>query len=340
MSHPGILALCPGPCYSPGMNSADLSALWSSLLHPLGRLLLAMCVGLLVANVVEALRWTQPLARLSAPLVRMARLGEAAGASFSLAFFSPSAANALLAESHARGETSGRELVFANLFNSLPSYMVHLPTMLFLLWPVLGPPALVYTGLTLVAAILRTLITALLGHWLLPPLTGEHCVPCRLPGNRVSFRGALRSAWLRFRRRVPRLFLFTIPIYALMFLLQKYGIFQHVQDWLGAGAPWMGPIKPEALGIVLLSLAAEIGASLSAAGSALHMGGLTTADVILALLIGNILSTPMRTIRHQFPAYAGYYSPGLALRLILINQSLRAASMIGVTWLYWRCAIA
>ena len=319
MSHPGILALCPGPCYSPGMNSADLSALWSSLLHPLGRLLLAMCVGLLVANVVEALRWTQPLARLSAPLVRMARLGEAAGASFSLAFFSPSAANALLAESHARGETSGRELVFANLFNSLPSYMVHLPTMLFLLWPVLGPPALVYTGLTLVAAILRTLITALLGHWLLPPLS---------------------SAWLRFRRRVPRLFLFTIPIYALMFLLQKYGIFQHVQDWLGAGAPWMGPIKPEALGIVLLSLAAEIGASLSAAGSALHMGGLTTADVILALLIGNILSTPMRTIRHQFPAYAGYYSPGLALRLILINQSLRAASMIGVTWLYWRCAIA
>ena len=71
-------------------------------------------------------------------------------------------------------------------------------------------------------------------------------------------------------------------------------------------------IRPEALGIVLLSLAAEIGASLSAAGSALHMGGLTPPEVIIALLVGNILSTPMRTVRHQFPAYAGYYSPGLA----------------------------
>lgn len=39
-----------------------------------------------------------------------ARLGEAAGASFSLAFFSPSAANALLAESHARGKQAAENL--------------------------------------------------------------------------------------------------------------------------------------------------------------------------------------------------------------------------------------
>ena len=100
----------------------------------------ALCLGLLIANIVEALRWTRPLARLSAPLVRLARLREAAGASFSMAFFSPAAANALLSESHAKGEISLCELVLANLFNSLPAYMVHLPTMLFMLWPVLGAP--------------------------------------------------------------------------------------------------------------------------------------------------------------------------------------------------------
>ncbi len=316
------------------MNDISLSSLWFSLISPLGRLLLAMCIGLLVANVVEALHWTRLLARLAAPLVRMARLGPISGASFSLAFFSPSASNALLAESHARGDMSGRELVLANLFNSLPAYMVHLPTMLFLLWPVLGPLALVYTGLTLVAAALRTLFTAGLGHWLLP-LPQEGGSPYRQSEERTSFQKALHTAWMRFRRRVPKLFLFTIPIYTLMFLLQRHGVFQALQDWLSLHLPWMSFLKPEALGIVLLSLAAEIGASLSAAGSALDMGGLSEPEVILALLVGNILSTPMRTIRHQFPAYAGYYSPGLALRLILINQSLRAASMIGVTCLYW-----
>ena len=62
--------------------------------------------------------------------------------------------------------------------------------------------------------------------------------------------------------------------------------------------------------------------------------------LIIALLVGNILSTPMRTVRHQFPAYAGYYSPGLAFKLIFYNQLLRTITMIGVTWAYWLCAIA
>ena len=331
-----ILAYPYSPCYfALTMNAIDLPSLWFGLVTPLGRLLLAMCVGLLVANVVEALHWTRPLARLTAPLVRLARLGTVAGASFSMAFFSPAASNALLAESHARGDMSRRELVLANLFNSLPAYMVHLPTMLFLIWPVLGPLALVYTGLTLVAAMLRTLLTAGLGRCLLPPPPEASASSFPQAETPVSFRKAFHTALLRFRRRIPKLFLFTIPIYTLMFLMQRHGVFQALQDWLGLHLPWMSSLKPEALGIVLLSLAAEIGASLSAAGSALDMGGLSETEVVLALLVGNILSTPMRTIRHQFPAYAGYYSPALALQLILVNQSLRAMSMIGVTFLYW-----
>ncbi len=327
-------------CYPIHMNDTDLLALWNALVRPLTRLLLAMCLGLLIANVVEALRWTRPLARISAPLVRLARLRDVAGASFSMAFFSPAAANALLSESHAKGEISLRELVLANLFNSLPAYMVHLPTMLFMLWPVLGTPALIYTGLTLAAAALRTLFTVGLGHFLLPPLREDFCMECRLPQERVTFSSAARKAWQRFRHRLPKLVMFTIPVYVLMYFMQQYGLFRSIEAWLSANTPWMDFIRPEALGIVLLSLAAEIGASLSAAGSALHMGGLSAAEVIVALLVGNILSTPMRTIRHQFPAYAGYYSPGLAFKLILYNQLLRTATMIGVTWIYWKLALA
>ena len=55
-------------------------------------------------------------------------------------------------------------------------------------------------------------------------------------------------------------------------------------------------------------------------------------------MVGNILSTPMRAIRHQLPSYAGFYRPSLALRLILVNQGLRALSMALVTWIY--CLLA
>jgi len=61
--------------------------------------------------------------------------------------------------------------------------------------------------------------------------------------------------------------------------------------------------------------------------------------VVLALLVGNILSTPMRALRHQLPAYSGLFRPRLALRLILANQTLRAAvSMTFVTMAYYYCA--
>ncbi|MFQ8734745.1 MAG: hypothetical protein ACLSAH_00560 [Bilophila wadsworthia] len=127
------------------MIPSDLMPFWLTLGRPLTRLLFAMCIGLLIANIVEALRWTQPLARLSAPLVRSPGCAKPPGRPFH-GLLLPAAANALLSDSHAKGEISLRELVLANLFNSLPAYMVHLPTMLFMLWPCSALPPLSLRG--------------------------------------------------------------------------------------------------------------------------------------------------------------------------------------------------
>jgi hypothetical protein len=42
----------------------------------------------------------------------------------------------------------------------------------------------------------------------------------------------------------------------------------------------------------------------------------------------------VRAVRHQFPYYAGIFKPALALRLIVSNQTLRAASITLVTLAY------
>jgi hypothetical protein len=47
--------------------------------------------------------------------------------------------------------------------------------------------------------------------------------------------------------------------------------------------------------------------------------------------VGNILSSPVRAVRHQFPYYAGIFKPALALNLIISNQALRAGSIALVT---------
>jgi hypothetical protein len=57
-------------------------------------------------------------------------------------------------------------------------------------------------------------------------------------------------------------------------------------------------------------------------------------EIILALLVGNILSSPVRAFRHQFPYYAGIFKPALAMQLIAFSQVFRLFSIIIVTLFY------
>ena len=314
-----------------------------SLLGPMSRVLTGLAAGLFVASFIEGMQWTRHLARFAAPLIRRARLSDAPAAAFALAFFSPASANALLGDAYTRNKLSEREVVLSNLFNSLPSWLTHTPSIFFLTWPVLGFPAVIYTGLTLLAAVARTLFTVGLGRLLLPPLPPARektsAFGCHPPGScsplsPVFWRKGLDSAL----KRLPRLLYIAIPIYVLLFFLQRAGLFEAAEAWLANHTGFLGVLRPEALGIIVLYMAAELGAAVAAAGSLLHGGGLGTPEVVLALLIGNVLSTPMRGLRHQLPSYAAYYPTVLAIKLIVINQGLRALSMLAMTAAYWALA--
>lgn len=309
----------------------DFTHLWHTLLWPLGRLLVSLAVGLLVANLIEALNWTRFLARLAAPVIRVGHLKDVIGASFSMAFFSGMAANSLLAEAYTSGRLSDRELVLANLFNSLPTYFLHLPQMFFITVPFLGPrPAGTYVGLTLFAAILRSAAILVYGRTVLPPLP-EGCLVCHLKDEGFSWKKALRKGWVRFTRRIRSMLLFTVPIYIGFHYLTVLGFFTVLEKWLSDHLAFLSWMTPQAVSIVMFQVVAESSAGLAAAGALLGAGDLTTRQVVLALLVGNVLSTPMRAFRHQFPYYAGIFKPRAAMRLIVHNQAFRAASIVLVT---------
>lgn len=336
-----------------------MEQLFSGLFLPLLRLLCGLLCGLFVANLLEALHWTRPIARVALPFARAAHLGETSAASFPISFISSASANALLGEAYTGGRLSRRELMLANLFNSLPAYLLHTPTIFLLTWPVLGTPALTYVGLTLAAAALRTGLTLAAARRILP--AGGDPAPACAPDTETApeqegepaarnrkhaarqketggpFVQALRIAGRRFLRRVPKLVAITVPVYILVYCLHTWGAFDAVQAWLGAHAGCLAFLRPEALGIVALHMVAELGAALGSAGSALYNGGLSAHEVVLALLAGNILSTPVRALRHQLPSYAAYYAPRTALLLICASQGLRAASMtlVAVAYAFW-----
>lgn len=107
----------------------------------------------------------------------------------------------------------------------------------------------------------------LLARRVLPvPLRG--CMVCPTDeAPPTDWGAALRKAWRRFLRRLPKLVYFTAPIYVLMFLLQRYGFFDLAEQWLAEHMGWLGFLKPQAMGIIVLHLAAELGAALGAAAA-------------------------------------------------------------------------
>ncbi|GFK94875.1 hypothetical protein NNJEOMEG_02723 [Fundidesulfovibrio magnetotacticus] len=304
---------------------------------PLAKLLAGLCVSLLLANLLETLNWTRSLARFARPLVRAGHMRDVTGASFTLAFFSGMAANTMLAEAHRDGTLSDRELILSNLFNSLPTYFLHLPTMLLVAGPFIGPAAFVYVGLTLGAAVLRSAGIVAAGRALLPR-PPEDCLECRLPERGPTWREALAKSWRRFKRRIVKICLITAPIYAAMAWLNQAGFFAAAERFVGERLAFLDWLSPKAASIVVFGMAAEFTAGLAAAGALLNAGELPVKEVVLALLAGNILSTPVRAFRHQFPYYAGIFRPALAMRLIVHNQAFRAASLVAVGVVYWLAA--
>ena len=311
--------------------SLSLHELWHGIGWPLLRLTFFVSIGLLVANLIESLNWTHAVARLAAPLIRTSHLSDICGAAFSMAFFSGVAANSMLAEAYDEEKLTNRELVLANLFNSLPTYLLHLPTLFFIAVPFIKGAAFIYVGLTVGAALFRTLATIVLGRILLPE-PEESCVHCQLGEKaRASGRDILRKSWERFTIRLRRLLSFTVPIYILIYIANKAGLLAWLEAKMAGGAHLLSWLNPASISIITFHVAAEFTAGLAAAGALLGAGTLHTRDLIIALLVGNILSSPVRALRHQFPFYAGIFPPRQAALLIFYNQAFRAGSMLLVT---------
>ncbi|KJR99805.1 MAG: membrane protein [Desulfobulbaceae bacterium BRH_c16a] len=319
------------------MEQELITQIWPQIILPIARLTLFITLGLFIANFIESLNWTHKLAGLVRPLLKAGRLSSVTGASFTVAFISGVSSNTMLAEAFDKGQLSRTELYLANLFNALPRFFLHLPTVFFLTAPMIKFGAFFYVGLTFAAALLQTLLVVGIGRLFLP--AGAESTFIAVPGKaKTTWRNAFTKSIKRLKKRIGKILLFMIPVYILFFLFNKYGLFTRLEEYLATKAWFLSWLNPQSLGIVILHVTAEFSAGLAAASVLLAENSLTTKEVVLALLVGNILSTPIRAIRHQLPYYTGIYSPRLALQLIGVSQTARALCIILVAVFYYYLA--
>ncbi len=316
------------------MEHSFAAQIWPQLVWPLIRITFFIAIGLIIANCIESLNWTHRLAALARPLIKLGRLSPITGASFSVAFFSGVSANSMLAEAYDAEKITKSELILANLFNSLPRFFLHLPTVFFLTVPLIKGAAVIYVGLTFTAALIQTSVVVLSGRLILP-LSTEPIIIKAGRKSKPSLMEVIEKSLKRLKKRMLKLLKFMIPVYVLFFLLNWYGLFTKLEELVTAKAWFLSWLSPQSLGIVILHVTAEFSAGLAAASVLLAENSLSVREVVLALLVGNILAAPIRALRHQLPYYTGIYNPGLALQLVTISQSARGVCVIVVAIGYY-----
>ena len=84
----------------------------------------------------------------------------------------------------------------------------------------------------------------------------------------------------------------------------------------------------EAMSIIVVSLMTEFTSGYAAAGALLKTGSLNVTQTVLALLVGNIISTPVRSFRHQMPVYMGIFNPSKGVKLMIMTQGFRVLSLM------------
>jgi hypothetical protein len=319
------------------VGGVTAATVFRRMLAPLGRLLLVIGVGLAVGQLIEAAGWTKRVGILGEPLFRFARLGPRCSASFTAAFFSGAAANAMLYDYWKEKKITRYQLILTNLANQFPAFLLHLPTTVFIVLPLTGWAGAFYFIVTFIAALVRLLLILLLGHK--KPAVAPHTL--RRVDDEANYRKEKAPLWPTLKQKLPRRLMdvatYVVPIYVAVFLLNSAGLFEWTRQWL---TQWMVTrvVPVEALSLVVLSFAAEFTSGFAAAGALLKEGVLTTKEAVLALLIGNVVAFPIRALRHQLPRLMGIFAPRLGLQLLFLGQGYRIASLIVVGAAYYMIA--
>jgi hypothetical protein len=301
-----------------------VSRLYVKLVKPLLRLSLAIGVGLLLGIFIENANLTARLGRVFAPFLRFGHLKEPSAVAFTTAFFSAVAASTVLMNAYQDRVISRRELMISALTLTFPAFFAHLPSMFFIITPLVGVLGVYYLLILLGGDILRTTAYLLFGRLTLPPYQPVPQVPASRPS---SWTEVWHATLEKFFTRLYSILVITIPVFVAVFLAQEGGLF----NWLKSHLTVLlkgSQIPVEAMSILVFSLAAEAAGMFAAAGALLASQALSPAAVLFTLILGTIISSPMRAIRHQMPFYLGVYTPKLGLRLMILSQLFRTLSLL------------
>lgn len=272
--------------------------------------------GIILAELIITLKFVNKLVWITKPITNFGHLRKECGITFLTAFASPAAANSMLMNLYDKKIVERRELIISSLVNSFPAILMHWKFILPVIVPLLGITGLIYFVMLMLGGFIKTFIILIAGRILLPARYGDiELKKENRPPVKEAFKISIKSSM----KTIKRILIMTIPITFIVFILIDFGVFDILADYLSGTSVYF-PIPIEGIGIIAAQLANSV-AAWTIAGNLLSNGILTSKDVVLTLLIGNVLSS-ISQLRFTIPYYLGIFGPKIGTQILIISTIL------------------
>ncbi len=316
-------------------------AIWKKGTYSLFRIFLLVGVASFVGAVIEYRAWTRFIVFIASPVTKFGRLPSLSAVSLITALFSQNAANTLIANSYREGDMTRREMIVSALCNSFLAMVSHSFRILLPLLSLIGMAAVWYYSFTFGVGLLMTIVFLLISRILskrdevksetakVADLEDIVLQKPQLPEKQLkksySWSEVFRKASMRTSTTLLRLLYITAPIYLMILFMAK----SHLFDFWSKIVPdsLQEFLTPE----IMTVFTARIGGLLNAAGIAsefLQSNKIENWQIVVAFMIGNVITNPIRTIRRNLPMAMGIFPKSYGLWIVLTLQSLRMVTAI------------
>ncbi|WP_321298334.1 hypothetical protein [Marinifilum fragile] len=309
-----------------GFNLPSLNWLEFNLKLAL-QIIITTSIASFIGNLIEERNWSQLMKRFTSPITRWANLPNISATAIFSSFFSLITANSMLTSAYESNQMSRKQLRVSAMCTSFMSYLYHSLRIMYPTIAAVGVVGASYFGLLFGLGFLVVFIALLASRYskTIPDIQNDITVE-KEERSADTWRVSIEKARKKTYLVVNRMFLIAIPMFLFFSFLNEIGFFD-LSDSLFKSSSLREYFPPESLAVASSMLGGILSAATVAAGF-LKTGSLQAPHVLIALLMGNIISLPIRSLRRSLPSAMSVFPAKEALVIVLLNQGSRLVSNI------------
>lgn len=282
------------------------------------KLMFFILVASFIGTLFELRSWFKYINVLVKPIVRLARLPDVSGNAMMMALMSSTAAAIMLSENFKSGAINRREMLLSALCNSYPAMVSFSLRIMFPIVVAIGIAGLIYYSILYGIGLIIFLSIIFYARF----STKDHLIiEDELPQLEVlAWKLIVERAISRCWDMGFRFLKIVLPLYLLTIYAVDCGFFEALQREIPQFM--QNKLSPQTLSVI----GARLGGMFSATGVISELNSqqqISTTEIVCALMFGNILTAPIRSIRTNIPKMMGIYPGWDGLWIVLIIQSLR-----------------